>query len=49
MLLDWRASLNEPRPEVLIWNDLQQVLISGLRIPGYSEEDVRLVLGRSPA
>ena len=49
MLLDWRESLDEPRPAVLIWNDLQQVLISGLRLPGYSEEDVRLVLGRTPA
>jgi hypothetical protein len=48
MLLDWRASLDEPRPEVLIWNDLQQRLIGGLRPPGYSEEDVRLVLGRPP-
>jgi hypothetical protein len=49
MLLDWRASLNEPRPDVLIWNDLQQRLIGGLRMAGYSETDVRLVLGQSPA
>lgn len=43
--LQWRASLPEPRPEILIWNDLQQRLIHGLRLPGYSEEEVRLVLG----
>jgi hypothetical protein len=47
MLLDWRASLEEPKPDSLIWNDLQQQLIHGLRLADYSEEDVRLVLGRS--
>lgn len=47
MLLQWRASLPEPRPEILIWNDLQQRLIHGLRLPGYSEGEVRLVLGWS--
>jgi len=45
MLLDWRASLDEPRPDALIWNDLQQQLISGLRLADYTEADVRLVLG----
>ena len=49
MLLDWRASLDEPRPDALIWNDLQQRLISGLRLAGYSEADVRLVLGHPVA
>ncbi|HZO31528.1 MAG TPA: hypothetical protein VFH48_36650 [Chloroflexota bacterium] len=49
MLLDWRASLDEPRPGTLIWNDLQQQLIGGLRLVGYSEDDVRLVSGRTPA
>lgn len=46
MLLEWRASLDEPRPETLIWNDLQQRLIGGLRLAGYTEADVRLVLGQ---
>ena len=49
MLLDWRASLAEPRPPVLIWNDLQQLLIRGLRLEGYAEADVNLVLGWNPA
>ena len=48
MLLEWRESLDEPRPDVLIWNDLQQLLISGLRLGNYSDADVRLVLGRTP-
>jgi hypothetical protein len=47
MLLDWRAGLNEPKPESLIWNDFQQQLIRGFRLPDYSEDDVQLVLGRS--
>jgi hypothetical protein len=49
MLLDWRASLDEPRPDTLIWNDLQQRLISGLRLEDYSDAAVRLVLGQRPA
>jgi hypothetical protein len=49
MMLEWRASLDEPRPDVLIWNDFQQRLIGGLRLAGYSEDDVRLVLGQTPA
>ena len=48
MLLDWRATLDEPRPDTIIWNDLQQRLIGGFRLAGYTEADVRLVLGRSP-
>ena len=48
MLLEWRASLDEPRPATLIWNDLQQRLIGGLRLAGYTEADVRLVLGQTP-
>ena len=49
MLLDWRASQPEPRPDVLIWNDLQQRLIRGLQLEGYSEQEARLVLGWKPA
>jgi hypothetical protein len=47
MLLDWRASLDELKPDVLIWNDFQQHLIRGGRLVGYSEADVQLVLGRA--
>jgi predicted nuclease of predicted toxin-antitoxin system len=46
MLLEWRASLDEPRPDTLIWNDLQQQLIGGLRLAGYTDVDVHLVLGQ---
>jgi predicted nuclease of predicted toxin-antitoxin system len=49
MLLEWRAGLDEPRPDTLIWNDLQQRLISGFRLAGYTDADVRLVLGQRPA
>lgn len=48
MLLDWRAVLAEPRLDVLIWNDLQQPLIRGQRLDGYSEAEVRIVLGHAP-
>jgi len=48
MLLEWRSTLDEPRPDVLIWNDLQQQLIGGLRLPGHAETDVRIVLGQTP-
>lgn len=48
MLLEWRASLDEPRPDVLIWNDFQQRLIGGFRLAGYPESEVRLVLGQRP-
>ena len=47
MLLDWRANLAEPRPDTIIWNDLQQRLIGGLRLDGYTEADVRLVVGQT--
>lgn len=48
MLLDWRSTLPEPQPPVLVWNDLQQELLRGLRLTEYSEDDVRLVLGWKP-
>lgn len=49
MALDWYASHPDPRPDVVIWNDVQQHLIGGGRIEGYSEADMRLVLGWKPA
>jgi hypothetical protein len=48
MMLEWRASLDEPRPDSLIWNDFQQRLIGGFRLVGYTDADVRLVLGQRP-
>jgi len=42
MLVAWRAGLPEPRPAMIFWNHLAQHLIHGERVPGFSEEDVRL-------
>src|SRR5207249_5338734 len=44
MLVAWRAGLPEPRPAMIFWNHLAQRLIHGERVPGFSEEDVRLVM-----
>lgn len=49
MMLDWRATLPEPPPDLLLWNGLQRQLIRGLRLAGYTEDEVRLVLGWRPA
>ncbi len=47
MLLDWLGSLNGGCASRLFqWNDLQRVLVSGLRLPGYTEADTMDVLGR---
>ena len=44
MLVTWRAGLPEPRPVVVFWNHLAQRLIHGERVPGFADEDVRLVM-----
>ena len=46
MLIDWAATLPDHRSQLFRWHDLQQRLIGGVRLPGYSEEDVRLALGQ---
>jgi hypothetical protein len=48
MLLDWIATFPDRRSRLFRWHDLQQWLIQGNRLPGYSEADVQLALGRSP-
>ena len=48
MLVTWRQGLPDPRPAVVFWNHLAQRLISGERIPGFSEEEVRLVMDWNP-
>ena len=46
MMLDWVAT--QPRESRLFkWGQLQQLLERGSRLPGYSEEDVSVALGRS--
>ncbi len=46
MLIDWAASLPDYRSHLFRWHDLQQQLIAGMRLPDYSEEDVRMALGQ---
>jgi hypothetical protein len=45
--IDWIATLPDHRSMLFRWNDFQQRLIQGERIPGadYSEEEVRRALG----
>lgn len=47
MTLDWIGTLPDHRSMLFRWNDFQQRLIRGERIPGadYREEDVRQALG----
>lgn len=49
MCLDWIAMLPDHRSMLFRWNDFQQRLIRGERIPGadYSEEEVRRALGHA--
>ena len=47
MLLDWAAMLPDHRSRLFRWHDLQQHLIGGMRLPGYSEDDIRLALGQN--
>jgi hypothetical protein len=45
MLLDWIGT-QERRSQFFVWGHLQRQLERGLRLPGYSEDDVRYALGR---
>ena len=49
MLLDWIATLPDYRSRLFRWHELQQRLIAGERIAGYTEDDVRRALGRPVA
>lgn len=46
MLIDWIAMFPDHRSRLFRWHDLQQRLIGGERLSGYSEDDVRLALGQ---
>lgn len=46
MLLDWLATMDEYRSQLFRWHKLQQLLIGGYRLEGYTEDDVRRALGR---
>ncbi len=45
LCLDWIAALSDYRSIRFQWNDVQQRLIHGERVPGYSEDEVRRALG----
>lgn len=49
MLLDWLGSpgAGGHHSRLLQWNDLQQVLHAGNRLPGYTEDEVTDVLGEA--
>jgi hypothetical protein len=46
MLLDWVGD-QEHSSRFFIWGQLQRLLERGLRPPGYTEDEVRLALGRA--
>jgi hypothetical protein len=45
LMLDWLASQSYDS-QLFVWGQLQQLLEGGLRLPGYTEEDVEQALGR---
>jgi hypothetical protein len=47
MLLDWLGTLDDYRSRLFQWNDLQRRLLDGFRLPGYTEDEVGDVVGRS--
>ncbi len=47
LMLDWIGTQGHHVSRLWPWNACQQALIHGLRLPGYSEEDVSLALGRA--
>jgi hypothetical protein len=47
MLLDWLGTLDEYHSHLYQWNDLQQRLLAGFRLPGYTDEEVGEAVGRS--
>jgi hypothetical protein len=46
MMLDWVGD-QEHRSRFFVWGKLQRLLEQGLRLPGYTEHEVHLALGRA--
>jgi hypothetical protein len=46
ILLDWIRAEGDLRSRLFTWGMLQEQIERGFRLPGYSEQDVRLALGR---
>ncbi|MBI4491684.1 MAG: hypothetical protein HY690_02710 [Chloroflexi bacterium] len=47
MLLDWIATFPDHRSRLFKWGQLQELIEQGYRLPGYSEAEVQLALGRT--
>jgi hypothetical protein len=45
MMLDWLGTFDTHQSLLFQWNDLQQRLLGGFRLPGYTEDEVRQALG----
>jgi hypothetical protein len=45
LLLEWFGIVASERSHLMVWNHLQQQLLRSNRIPGYSEDEVRVALG----
>jgi hypothetical protein len=46
VLLDWIGTLGRQHSRLFKWGHLQQLLEEGYRLPGYTEAEIRLILGR---
>ena len=49
LLVDWLAAEGGSQSRLGVWGDLQARLGAGLRLEGYTEQDVRVALGRARA
>ena len=47
MMLDWIATVPDHRSQLFQWGHLQDLLDRGLRLPGYTDDELRWVRGRS--
>ena len=45
LMASWISTLTQVRAELFRWGQLQELLERGYRVPGYSDAEVRLVLG----
>jgi hypothetical protein len=46
MMLDWLGTMPDHRSGLFKWGHLQDLLEQGHRLPGYSDDEVRLALAR---
>jgi hypothetical protein len=49
LLLDWLGTVGDYRSRLFQWNDLQRLLLEGLRLPGYTEDEIGEAVGRAQA